>query len=255
MALAVSNDGSRLVCGAADGVVAVFDVGTGKFLHKLEGHNQCVRDVTFSPDGKTVFTACDDGHVHVYDAHNRSLLESLSGHEGWVLGVSASRDGNALATCGADAKVRIGAPKSKHLRLRTYGVQSAGTTHHETDPLPRPSLFRGLRTTQVPCFISQLVTVPTDYPDCCPYIVQYIAIYRDSRLTPFFALAGEIVGHSRTAVRADVVIAERSGVGGRVRGHERRAGHRERRQVRGDVSVRGVGKEVRETRVPGRLCG
>ena len=27
------------------------------------------------------------------------------------------------------------------------------------------------------CFISQLVTVQTDYPDCCPYIVQYIAIY------------------------------------------------------------------------------
>ena len=36
-----------------------------------------------------------------------------------------------------------------------------------------------------------LVTVQTDYPDCCPYIVQYIAIYStptlaDSRLTLFF---------------------------------------------------------------------
>jgi WD repeat-containing protein 61 len=135
MALAVSNDGSRLVCGAADGVVAVFDVGTGKFLHKLEGHNQCVRDVTFSPDGKTVFTACDDGHVHVYDAHNRSLLESLSGHEGWVLGVSASRDGNALATCGADAKVKLWdirerrcAQTSSSQKEAVWGVAFGGTS-------------------------------------------------------------------------------------------------------------------------------
>ena len=33
----------------------------------------------------------------------------------------------------------------------------------------------------VHCFISQLVTVPTEYPDCCPYIVQYIAIYSKTR--------------------------------------------------------------------------
>mgnify|MGYP006095706179 CR=1 FL=1 len=33
-----------------------------------------------------------------------------------------------------------------------------------------------------------LVTVQTDYPDCCPYIVQYIAMHStptDSRLTFF----------------------------------------------------------------------
>jgi hypothetical protein len=37
--------------------------------------------------------------------------------------------------------------------------------------------YGSLHTSQAHCFISQLVTVQTDYPDCCPYIVQYIATY------------------------------------------------------------------------------
>jgi len=105
--VAVSPDGQRVACGAADGTVAVFDVGSSKFLHQLEGHNTCVRGLTFSPDGKTLFTASDDGHVHVYDAHNKSLLDALPGHEGWVLGVSASADGLGIATCGADSTVKL----------------------------------------------------------------------------------------------------------------------------------------------------
>ena len=106
-AVAVSRDGARVACGAADGTVAVFDVLRNTFLHRLEGHSAPVRCVAFSPDGKTLYTACDDGHCHAYDVEHKSLLDALPGHRGWVLGVAAAGDGNAVATCGADAAVKL----------------------------------------------------------------------------------------------------------------------------------------------------
>ena len=43
-----SPDGRRLACGAMDGTVALFDVGTGKLLHTLAGHAMPVRSLCFS---------------------------------------------------------------------------------------------------------------------------------------------------------------------------------------------------------------
>ena len=106
-AVAVSRDGARVACGAADGTVAVFDVPSRTFLHRLEGHSAPVRCVAFSPDGKTLYTACDDGHCHAYDVEHKSLLDALPGHKGWVLGVAAASDGLGVATCGADATVKL----------------------------------------------------------------------------------------------------------------------------------------------------
>ena len=105
--VAFSPDGARLACGSASGVVAVFDVASGKFLHTLEGHAMPVRTVDFSPDGKTLYTGCDDGHVHAYDAEHRSLAAAFPGHASWVLGVDASPDGRALVSCGADGAVKL----------------------------------------------------------------------------------------------------------------------------------------------------
>ena len=105
--VAVSADGARVACGAADGVVAVFDAASSKFLHFLEGHAAPVRGLAFSPDGKTLYTACDDGHCHAYDVAHKSLLDALPGHKGWVLGVAAASDGLGVATCGADATVKL----------------------------------------------------------------------------------------------------------------------------------------------------
>jgi WD40 repeat protein len=83
--VAYSPDGRRVACGAMDGTVAVFDSGSGKLLHTLEGHAMPVRSLTFGVDGKTLFTACDDGHIHMYDVEHRSLMEALPGHKSWVL--------------------------------------------------------------------------------------------------------------------------------------------------------------------------
>jgi WD repeat-containing protein 61 len=49
LSVAYSPDGRRLACGCMDGVVAVFDVDSGKLLHALEGHFKPVRSLVFTP--------------------------------------------------------------------------------------------------------------------------------------------------------------------------------------------------------------
>ena len=105
--VAYSPDGRRIACGAMDGTVALFDAGTGKLLHTLQGHAMPVRSLCFDVSGKTLYTGCDDGHIHAYDAEHRSLQDALPGHKSWVLGVSISPDGNALCSCSSDATVKL----------------------------------------------------------------------------------------------------------------------------------------------------
>ena len=60
LSTAFSPDGSKLVAGAHDGTVAVFDVASRQLLLTLPGHHKPVRWVTWTPDGKGIVTACDD---------------------------------------------------------------------------------------------------------------------------------------------------------------------------------------------------
>jgi WD repeat-containing protein 61 len=107
LSVAYSPDGSRLACGSMDGTVAVFDLGSSKLLHTLEGHYKPVRSLTFTPDGKQLLTACDDMHSHLYDVEDGSLIEAFSGHESWVLTVACHPNGQFFATGSSDSKVKI----------------------------------------------------------------------------------------------------------------------------------------------------
>lgn len=49
LSVAYSPDGERLACGCMDGSVTVFDTGSRKPLHQLEGHYKPVRGLAFTP--------------------------------------------------------------------------------------------------------------------------------------------------------------------------------------------------------------
>mmetsp|Transcript_39064 Transcript_39064/g.86901 ORF Transcript_39064/g.86901 Transcript_39064/m.86901 type:complete len:314 (-) Transcript_39064:563-1504(-) len=107
LSVAYSPDGRRLACGAMDGTVAVYDMGSGRVIGGLEGHYKPVRSLAFTPDSRTLLTACDDMHVNMYDVENAALIESFSGHESWVLSVAAHPGGGAFASGGSDSKVKL----------------------------------------------------------------------------------------------------------------------------------------------------
>ena len=74
--------------------------------NRLEGHNDGVLDVSFSPDGKIIATASDDNKVKLWSHEGKELL-TLAGHKERVNSVSFSPDGKIIATASGDKTVKF----------------------------------------------------------------------------------------------------------------------------------------------------
>ena len=74
--------------------------------NRLEGHEEAVTSVSFSPDGQRLATGSRDGTVKLWNRQGK-LLATLKGHRGAVYGVSFSPDGQRLATASQDRTVAL----------------------------------------------------------------------------------------------------------------------------------------------------
>ena len=105
--VAISPDGAVIASGGDDGVVRLWDAGTGKPLRRLERHAATVQFLEFSRDGRRLASASDDGTAKVWDAKTGRVIKNASGHENSVYGLSISPSGEMLATAGRDGNVRL----------------------------------------------------------------------------------------------------------------------------------------------------
>lgn len=76
----------------------LWDVASGKLLHRLTGHQSLVTDVEFSPDGTRLVTASDDHDARIWDVSSGRLLHVLRGHFFPVRSASFSPDGRWIVT-------------------------------------------------------------------------------------------------------------------------------------------------------------
>jgi WD40 repeat protein len=80
----ISSNGTRLLTGSADGLVRLWDAGTGHLLRTFSRHypnlkgGNIVWDVAFSPDGNFGASSPSDGRVELWDFSEKSdvYLES-----------------------------------------------------------------------------------------------------------------------------------------------------------------------------------
>lgn len=70
--IGVSPDGSKVVCGARDNTLRIFDVRNGKELRRLTGHDDTVSAVQWNPDGRTIISGSWDSTVRVWDVDPKS---------------------------------------------------------------------------------------------------------------------------------------------------------------------------------------
>jgi WD40 repeat protein len=76
----------------------LWDPLSGTGLAVLEGHQNAVRSVAFSPDGSRLASGGDDAEVRLWDPAAGTALAVLEGHTGPVLSVAFSPDGSRLVS-------------------------------------------------------------------------------------------------------------------------------------------------------------
>ncbi len=107
MSLDFSPDGKQLASGAADKIVRVTEVASGKQVALLEGHTHYVMGVAFRADGRVLASAGADGVVNSW---NMILGERKKKIEGWTKEVTSVQfigATNQIVTSAGDNRVRI----------------------------------------------------------------------------------------------------------------------------------------------------
>lgn len=98
-----SADGKWIATGSVDKTVRIWDAGTGKSVHMIDGWTQAVTDVKFSANSKRLLAGGLDGRANVIDVSNGKLVApfKLTFH---AHAVALSADGSkaAVGSCNSD---------------------------------------------------------------------------------------------------------------------------------------------------------
>ena len=101
-------DGTLIATASFDGTAKIWDAASGgQALLTLEGHNNRVNAITFSPDGDRIATASNDGTAKVWDATTGQALLTLKRHTDWVTDIAFSPNGTCIATASLDKTAKL----------------------------------------------------------------------------------------------------------------------------------------------------
>jgi WD40 repeat protein len=118
--LAVSPDGQRVLSGAEDRTMLVWDVNTGDIVYQYESCSDTINTGAFSPDGRyfvggfgTISAPtrgnCPDTDytIHLWDAATGDLIRQFVGHQDAVVKVRFSPNGRWLVSGSIDESIRL----------------------------------------------------------------------------------------------------------------------------------------------------
>jgi WD40 repeat protein/serine/threonine protein kinase len=114
-----SPDGRKLAAGCNDRAVHVWETGSGRELHVLQGHKSPIGSVAFSSDGTRLAAWGEDGTIKLWDTNTGRLTANVT-HPGGVFAGAWSPDDKRLASGHDDGTVTISGthPGDKIVTLR-----------------------------------------------------------------------------------------------------------------------------------------
>ncbi len=105
--VAFNADGNRIVTGAADGTVQIWDTASASLMRSLpQPRGQSVHAADFSADGKRLVTAAADGKARIWNVATGALIATLD-HGDQVYVARFSRDGTRVVTASKDKSAAI----------------------------------------------------------------------------------------------------------------------------------------------------
>ena len=98
----------------------------------LEGHDDAIKSVGFSPDGTRVVTSSNDETAKIWNAATGEVIHTLEGHSNWVNSARFSPDGTQVITASGDDTAKLWEASTGEL-IRTF-EHSEALAHAEFSP-------------------------------------------------------------------------------------------------------------------------
>ena len=93
--------------------------GEGPCRRTIEGHNDYVLGVAFSPDGQYLASGSRDRTVKLWHVESGECTRTMEGHSKWVSSVAFSPDGQYLASGSQDNTVKLWSTPDRERSLQT----------------------------------------------------------------------------------------------------------------------------------------
>ncbi|MCH9808314.1 MAG: c-type cytochrome [Alphaproteobacteria bacterium] len=106
-AVAFVPGGQLSVAAGDDGALSLWDLETGKLVHRFTGHSAKIVGVDISQDGTWALTSSWDRTARLWNLKGRTAGHILKGHQGQVNAAQFSGDGKHIFTASYDGTIRM----------------------------------------------------------------------------------------------------------------------------------------------------
>jgi hypothetical protein len=103
----VMHNDYLIVANDKNNTIKIWDLQTGKILNTLNGHDNWINSVAFSPDNSKIISSSSDRSIKIWDTQSGKLLNTLNGHTDSILCAIFSFDDLKIASGGHDYSVKI----------------------------------------------------------------------------------------------------------------------------------------------------
>jgi len=136
--IALSQDGLMALSGGDDGLVILWDVNTGKEIHRFEGHSGAVRTVAISPDSLTAISGglsgtslTEPGELILWDMRTGQEIHRFEGQMEAIVDIAIDPDGHTVMA--SSGEVEYSSEPFQTYSLLLWDIETGEIIHRFKD--------------------------------------------------------------------------------------------------------------------------